>query len=245
MPTSTAANKIAFVAGATGYTGSHLVPLLVQQGWIVYAHVRPDSSSLEHWRSVFESQGAIVDTTPWDEAAIGDRFETLQPTAIFALLGTTKKRGKGAQSSIADTYEAVDYGLTALLRRAAEAQSPHARFVYLSAYGVQASSRNPYNQARAKLEAELREGTLDYVILRPALIAGDRDEPRPLESAGAAAIAGVIGTLRLFGASKAAGDFRTRSGAELAQNCIDAATFADSGAELTGAAMDALRAANA
>lgn len=242
MSAPSTVTKIAFVAGATGYTGSNIVPLLVEQGWVVYAHVRPDSPALADWQARFEAIGAVVDTTPWDEAAMADRFEAILPTAIFALLGTTKKRAKNTTSAINDTYEAVDYGLTALLRRAAEARSPDARFVYLSAYGVQPNSKSPYNQARAKLETELRAGKLDYVVIRPAIIAGEREESRPLESMGAAAVAGVVGAMRLFGAKKPAGDLRTRSGKELAQNCIDAAEHAPNGAELTGAALDALRA---
>lgn len=239
MPT-TPDKKIAFVAGATGYTGSALVPLLIDAGWAVYAHVRPDSPSLDAWVENFEAHGAFVDTTPWDEAAVRQRFECIKPNAIFALLGTTKKRAKSPTSAIEDTYMAVDYGLTALLRRAAEDAAPSARFVYLSALGVSPNSRSGYVRARAKLEAELREGDLDYTIIRPAIIAGDREDSRKGEEFGAAAVAGVVAGLRLVGARRAAANFRTRSGHELAQNCLDAALRAPNRSELSGAALDAL-----
>lgn len=232
--------KIAFVAGATGYTGSALVPLLVDAGWAVYAHVRPDSPSLATWTERFEAQGAFVDTTPWDEAAMQQRFESIRPHAIFALLGTTKKRAKAPTSAIEDSYMAVDYGLTALLRRAAESAAPSARFVYLSALGVSPKSRNAYIRARAKLEAELRDGSLDYAIIRPAIIAGDREESRTGEEISAAMVAGVVAGLRLVGARRASSNVRTRSGRELAQNCLDAAERAPARSELSGAALDAL-----
>ena len=51
-------------------------------------------------------------------------------TALLALLGTTRKRVRKVASAGGDpalqTYEAVDYGLTALLRRAAEDALSHA-----------------------------------------------------------------------------------------------------------------------
>lgn len=232
---------VAFVAGATGYTGSNLVPQLLRRGWVVYAHVRPDSPSLASWRTQFEALGAIVDTTPWDETAIAERLQKIQPTAVFALLGTTKKRGKSPTSAVDDTYMAVDYGLSALLLRATIHSAPNARFVYLSAYGIRPSSTNPYIQARAKLEAELRASDVNYVIVRPAIIAGEREESRPMEKVGATFIAPMIGTLRLLGAKKLAGDFRTRSGDELARNCLDAAVLAPPRSELTGHELDALK----
>ena len=37
--------EIAFVAGATGYTGREVVRLLAERGVRTLAHVRPDSSS--------------------------------------------------------------------------------------------------------------------------------------------------------------------------------------------------------
>lgn len=236
-------SRIAFVAGATGYTGSALVPLLVDQGWTVYAHVRPDSSSLARWRTQFEAQGAHVDTTPWNEDALTARLHTLQPTHVFALLGTTKARAKGDSGAIADTYEAVDYGLSAMLRRATETSAPGARYIYLSSLGVSPSSRNPYIVARAKLEKELRAGALDYVIIRPALITGeDRAESRPGERFAAAALAGAIGFVGLIGAKRAYGAWRTRDAATLAAGIAAAATDATSRAELTGADLDALTA---
>lgn len=238
---SSPASLVAFVAGATGYTGSALVPLLVEQGWTVYAHVRPDSSSLERWRATFDAAGAHTDTTPWDEAALRARFAEIQPTHVFALLGTTKARAKGHSGAIADTYESVDYGLSAMLRRAAEESAPTARYVYLSSLGVSPRSSNPYIMARAKLEAELRAGTLAHVIIRPALITGDdRDESRPGERAAAMLLAGAIGLVGLVGAKRAHGAWRTRDAKTLAAGIAAAATQAPSGSELSGADLDAL-----
>src|SRR5262245_55763625 len=54
----TKTEDVAFVAGATGYTGNEVVSALRGRGIRTIAHVRPDSSSLERWRKSFEDIGA-------------------------------------------------------------------------------------------------------------------------------------------------------------------------------------------
>jgi uncharacterized protein YbjT (DUF2867 family) len=210
----------AFVAGATGLTGRSVVEHLRERGVETVAHVRPDSSRLEAWRERFEALGAEVDTTPWDEAAMTETLRERAPTHVFALLGTTRARAKQAskqgRDAAAESYEAVDYGLTALLRRAAEAAGHRPRFVYLSAMGVSESTRNPYMVARVRIEAELREGALPYTIVRPSFILGDRDAPRPGESVGAAVVDGALGVLGVLGARRFRDRYRSITGDELA-----------------------------
>src|SRR5258706_10210538 len=128
--------QTAFVAGATGYTGREVVRVLCERGASVVAHVRPDSGGLAEWRERFASLGAETDTTPWDEAAMTASLRARAPTLVYALLGTTRSRMKQERDDAhAADYEAIDYGLTALLVRAASAAAaPGARpkFVYLS-----------------------------------------------------------------------------------------------------------------
>ena len=123
-----------FIAGATGLTGRAAVAHACAEGMHVVAHVRPDSSKLGVWRERFEALGAEVDTTAWDEAAMTQTLRDRAPTALLALLGTTQKRGRQAKKAgrdpAAESYEAVDYGLTALLRRAGEASGHAPRFGY-------------------------------------------------------------------------------------------------------------------
>lgn len=231
--------RIAWIGGATGYTGSSLVPVLVKRGWTVHAHVRPDSTERETWTRRFREMGAEVDTTPWDAAAMELRLKELQPTAVFSLLGTTKKRGRAGDSgAIEDTYEAVDYGLTSLLLRATADGAPSARFIYLSAWGVKPDTKSPYMRARARVEKELAQSDLDFVIIRPAVIGGDRPETRTLESVGGTIANGFASVLHAVGAKRAAADLRTRTGHELAVNCADAAEHAMTRSALTGFGLD-------
>ncbi|HUQ84207.1 MAG TPA: NAD(P)H-binding protein [Gemmatimonadaceae bacterium] len=214
--------QIAFVAGATGYTGREVVRLLTARGVRTMAHVRPDSAKLEQWRRRFEADGAAVDSTPWRDADISQTLSALQPTHVFSLLGTTRarRRAAGAASS-EESYEAIDFGLTAMLIRAAVASGSRPRFVYLSAFGVQEHTSNPYLVARWKAESMLRASGLPFTIARPSFITGPgRDESRPLERVAATVADVAAGVGRLFGAHRLAGDVQSVTGPELAAGLV-------------------------
>ena len=192
-------NEHAFIAGATGYTGRALVTVLRAQGVQTTAHVRPDSKSLDTHRAAFEALGAEVDTSPWTQEAINEALTRLRPTLVFCLLGTTRhrvarERSEGGQGL---TYEAVDYGMTMMVVRAAEALEPPPRVVYLSAAGVKASKPGSYMEARYKVEQALRASSLPWTIARPCFITGPgREESRPTERIGAVITDGLMS---LFG----------------------------------------------
>ena len=201
-------DETAFVVGATGFTGREVVRLLLDRGIPTVAHVRPDSPRLEEWRGRFSGIGAEVDATAWDEAAMRETLLRVRPSLVFSLLGTTRARMHAARRSGEDpasrSYEAVDYGLTALLIEAAKATGLSPRFVYLSAAGVKKGSRSAYYRARWKAETLLRSSGLVYTIARPSIIAGPgRDDNRPLEAVGAVvgdrllSMAGWVGARKL------------------------------------------------
>lgn len=194
-----------FVAGATGYTGSALVAQLCAAGVRTIAHVRPDSPRLTAHRARLEALGALVDTTPFSPRAMGMRFAALKPTHIFALLGTTKARARAlrnaGRSAQKETYDAVDYGLTATLIQACGVSDVRPRFIYLSAMGVKPGVQNAYLAARAALEQDLSESGLPHLVVRPGLISGaDRAEARPMERTGAVLAHGMARVLSGLGA---------------------------------------------
>jgi len=195
----------AFVAGATGYTGREVVRVARERGLRVVAHVRPDSPTAAAWGSRFLALGAEPDSTPWRPEAMAATLSRIRPDVVFALLGTTRARGRTAASRGAvETYETVDHGLTRLLLDAAVACGGHPRFVYLSAVGVSPGARNPYLAARARLEADLRASGLPFTVARPSFITGpDRDEDRPLERVGASVGDGLAAILSRVGVRSA------------------------------------------
>jgi uncharacterized protein YbjT (DUF2867 family) len=184
----------AFVLGATGFVGREVVRQLCVRGAKPIAHVRPDSASLAQWRTRFAELGAETDATPWDGLATA--LAKHRPNQLYILIGTTRAKAKSDQID-GDIYERIDYGLTKLAVDAARETKP--RLVYLSSVGADANARSAYLRARGKAEAAVRDSGLLWVIARPSLIVGDRDESRRGESAAAAigdgllAVAGVLG----------------------------------------------------
>lgn len=212
---------VAFVAGATGYTGREVVRVLAQRGARVVAHVRPDSSALNAWRDRFASYGVEVDETSWEADAMARTLQALAPTHVFALLGTTRARARREGLGASEAYERIDYGLTAMLVDAAATCSAPPRFVYLSAAGVGPRSRNPYVRARWRAEAHLRESGLTWTIARPSFITGDdRDERRPLERLGASISDGMLGVAGALGARRLRERYRSTDNTTLAEGLV-------------------------
>ncbi len=194
----------AFVAGATGYTGREVVRQLCDAGHEVVAHIRPGSRARARWEPEFVRWGATVDDTPWVDADVAATLARVRPTHVFALLGTTASRGKAEKKQGAEaasvTYDAVDYGLTAMLLRGAESCGTSPRFVYLSSLGVSDTAVGAYMAARAKVERELRASALPWTVARPSFITGDgRDDPRTTERLGAGLVDGALGALAALG----------------------------------------------
>jgi uncharacterized protein YbjT (DUF2867 family) len=215
----------AFVAGATGYTGQEVVRELRTHGIPAVAHVRPDSPKLAIWETRFQAHYAVTDSTPWELKALRETLEHWQPTYVFALLGTTRARVRSAREAGAnDSYETVDYGLTSLLLKALQLTDINARFIYLSSVGVGARVKNPYLAVRWRMENELRESGLPYVIARPAFISGpDREDFRLTERVLARVSDGFFGLASLVGAGVLRDKFGSLSGGQLAAALVHAA----------------------
>ena len=161
--------NVAFVAGATGFVGKQLVMQLVAAGVKTIAHVRPDSRDLARWQAEFSSMGAMVDTTPWETAAMTATFRTHAPTHVYCVIGTTRARAK-KDAVQGNPYEAIDFGLTKILVDACVAVAPTPRFIYLSSLGANVQSSNAYLRARGRAEAAVMASGLSYRIARPSVI---------------------------------------------------------------------------
>jgi uncharacterized protein YbjT (DUF2867 family) len=209
----------AFVLGATGFVGREVVRQLCVRGAAVVAHVRPDSSSLERWRETFAAQGAAVDTTPWDVAALAARFRELEPAQVYVLIGTTRSAAKRDRID-GDIYEKVDLGLTQIAVDAARASETKPRIVYLSSIGADPAARSAYLKARGKAEAAVQSAGLPWVIARPSFITGERDEARLGERSAAIVGDGLLAVARVFGGKKVREKYRSTTPDVLASALI-------------------------
>jgi uncharacterized protein YbjT (DUF2867 family) len=191
-------SAVAFVAGATGFVGRELVATLRTRGVTTHAHVRPDSRDLARWAERFGGLGASLDTTPWDQVAMGARLTALGVSHLFCAIGTTASRAKAAGVT-GDPYQLIDRRLTELLVGAAVA-STRPRFVLLSSIGANPTSRTAYLRARGQADDAVIGSGLSYRIARPSFISGPgRDDRRVGERVGAVVAGGALALVGALG----------------------------------------------
>lgn len=219
---------VAFVAGATGFVGRAVVPALRARGATVIAHVRPDSSRLDEWRERFAAEGASVDTSPWEPAALAAALEAAGVTHVFCLIGTTRHRAR-ADAIKGNIYQAVDLGLTRMLVTASVSAGTRPRFLYLSSIGASTSASSAYLKARGQAEDVVRSSGLPWLIARPSIISGPgRDDSRPGERIAGSVADGALALFGALGARKLRARYRSTTpevlGAALVRVALDGPT---------------------
>lgn len=224
----------AFVLGATGFVGREVVRQLCVRGAKTIAHVRPDSRQLAEWRSRFGELGATVDTTAWDAPALAATFRANKPAQVYICIGTTRHKAK-VDAVEGNIYEKVDYGLTVLTVEAAKASEVTPRLVYLSSVGADRDARSQYLAWRGKAEEAVRSSGLPWVIARPSIITGERDDARIGEKAAGVVGDGLLAVVGLFGGGKVRDRYRSTTPDVLASALIRLGEAPDANKVVDGA----------
>jgi len=147
---------IAFIAGASGFTGRALLAELGRNssGWKARAHARA-AGKVDH--------PDVVVCDPLDVAALTAGMRGCD--AVVQLIGTIRK-------NFADgDYDTIDYGTTVALGEAARAAGVP-RFLLLSSVGA-GSPRGRYLRVKRKTEEWVERSGLTYTIVRPSFIVGE------------------------------------------------------------------------
>jgi uncharacterized protein YbjT (DUF2867 family) len=226
----------AFVLGATGFVGREVVRQLCVRGARTYAHVRPDSKQVAEWRTRFGELGAEVDTTAWDAGAMAARLRELRPAQLYVLIGTTRSKAK-SDAVQGDIYQAVDLGLTKIAVDAARASEVSPRIVYLSSVGADEHARSPYLKARGQAEEAVKTSGLPWVIARPSIITGERDDSRVGERTAAVVGDGLLAVVGVLGGDKLRARYRSTTPDVLASALIRIGEAPETGVIVDGAAL--------
>jgi nucleoside-diphosphate-sugar epimerase len=156
------------VTGATGFLGSHIVEVLVQNGFTVRCTVRP-SSSLK-WLENLELEKVNVDFN--NEASLQKACEGVDIVVHNAGITRAKSDAEFFEVNAKATERLAKAAIKAKVSRfifisSLEARGPDGFATAISAYG------------KSKLEAERRltnlQNEIETILLRPAGVYGPRD----------------------------------------------------------------------
>lgn len=175
-------HKTALLVGATGAIGRKLAPLLVSgAGYdrLIVLHRRPTP-----FAALPKVDERIIDFASLDEASIDGGID-----AVFCCIGTTQKKAGSTEA-----FEKVDRDIPVALARWSAGQGAKV-FLVISSLGADAGSKSVYMRTKGEMEAgAAAAGVPATYILRPSLLAGERDEYRLAERVGNRALS-IIGPL--------------------------------------------------
>lgn len=172
--------RSAWIAGATGLVGGHLVDLLLEDP-------RFERVATVGRRPI-DRQHAKLSQHAVDFAAL-DAASLPPVTDAFCALGTTIKKAGSKEA-----FRAVDHDAVIAFAKAAKSRGA-TRFYVVTALGADARSWVFYNRVKGEVEAALGALAFDALaIARPSLLTGDRGEHRAGERI-AQAVTGALAPL--------------------------------------------------
>lgn len=161
----------AIVIGATGLVGSEVLDLLLEDGR--YSKVKifhRRSTGIKHAKL----EEHIVDfdrIEEWKHLITGDE--------LYSALGTTMKKA-GSQ----ERQYTIDYTYQYETAKAA-AENGVKKYSLVSSAGADYQSRVFYSRLKGELDDDVKDLSFDVItIMRPSILAGERNESRPGESIG-------------------------------------------------------------
>jgi len=163
--------KTAIILGATGLTGNKLLYKLIEDNR--YENIKLFSrSKIENLpNKVNQYIGSLLNLEQFENNFKADE--------VFCCIGTTTKKTPDK-----NLYKQIDYGIPI---NAAKLSKKHDinTFIVISAIGANKDSRVFYNKIKGKMEQSvLQQKIKNTYILRPSIIAGERNEKRTLEKIG-------------------------------------------------------------
>lgn len=157
-----------FLTGGSGFVGSHVLPALLAAGHDVVALARTPkaAATIAERNATYAARlttriGDVTNPASLPAALVGC-------DAIVHLVAIPRDWNNGA-----DLLRINTAGTEAMI--AAASAAGITRFVHLGALGVQDREDLHYAKSKARAERAVRESSLDWTIIKPSLIWGERD----------------------------------------------------------------------
>ena len=109
--------------------------------------------------------------------------------------------------------------------------------MYLSSIGAKIDAGSAYLAARGKAEACVQGSGLPWMMARPAIITGDRDDSRAGERTAAVVGDGLLAVVGVFGGGKLRAKYRSTTPVVLAAALIRMGSAAEPNQIIDGAAL--------
>jgi NADH dehydrogenase len=158
-----------FLTGASGFVGSHVLPALLEAGHRVVALARTEPTGATILGRLPPGRRAAVEVRRGDVTAPATLATALDGIdAVVHLAAIPRDYDGGASLRLVNTEG------TRNLVEAARAAGVR-RFVHQGAMGVEDDPALHYASSKARAERIVAEGDLDWTILKPSLLWGERD----------------------------------------------------------------------
>ena len=157
------------VTGAAGFVGSHVIPALVEAGHRIVGLCRSDAAANLVQRRLPEPHRAAVETRIGDVVAPATLAPALEGVdAVYHLAAIPRDYSRGADLRLVNT-EGTRFMVEAAKRAGVR------RFVHQGALGVEDEPDLHYASSKAKADRIVADSGLDWTILQPSLLWGERD----------------------------------------------------------------------
>ncbi|KAL3488848.1 hypothetical protein BJX62DRAFT_169844 [Aspergillus germanicus] len=173
--------------GSTGMVGTHILNSLLSSSSVS----RVDTISRRTPQAAAAAQAKLTTFVSDDTSKWASQLSSLSPTPSIFISSFATTRG--AAGGFENQYK-IEHDLNVELAKAARDAGTKV-YVLISSSGASTTSNFAYTKMKGEIEEDIKAlGFERTVILRPGLIAGQREESRPMEAA-ARFVAGAFGKL--------------------------------------------------
>ncbi|KAJ0413701.1 hypothetical protein BJY00DRAFT_319531 [Aspergillus carlsbadensis] len=173
--------------GSTGMVGTHILNSLLSSSSVS----RVDTISRRTPQAAAAAQAKLTTFVSDDTSKWASQLSSLSPTPSIFISSFATTRG--AAGGFENQYK-IEHGLNVELAKAAREAGTKV-CVLISSSGASTTSNFAYTKMKGEIEEDIKAlGFERTVILRPGLIAGQREESRPMEAA-VRFVAGAFGKL--------------------------------------------------
>jgi uncharacterized protein YbjT (DUF2867 family) len=159
----------ALVTGASGFLGSHTVPQLLRAGHRVRALVRDEAAAAEVLGMLREAGTGAVEFAFGDVTQARALVEAMAGTDSVVHLVAIARDTTGGRD-----LERINFGGTANVIDAMRTVQIR-RLIYLGNMGIADDPRLKFASSKARAEATVAASDLDWTILKPSIMYGERD----------------------------------------------------------------------